>query len=271
MNSAREQLGLAEAQGAIRLMDRTPNIDVEARTIEAQIMTRNVASDGGIILPDGINIKWYEENPVVLARHSDAETPRPTGIGRSLGLSVNARGMTAITKFADTELAREWAYLYGVNPEKEVYMRAWSFGWRTLEVDFWDLEQAKRWVGSEWDDDLIMPWVREFNEVWVATRSLMNEYSPVEIGADRTALSRAHKKNIPLAGRLMARIDLSGAAEELREAKQQIEMYEPRIAKLERDLLALQSDGAAAALRGDTAELIESIRDMRKELKGEKR
>ena len=257
----------------IRIMQKPVQVDVEKRILDNVVfVTRGIASDGGILAPSGIVKAFYEENPIVKARHglADFSDPRSSIIGRSLGLRTVEDGFAATTQFADTDLGREYAYLYGVNTEGEVYARAWSFGWTTLSLEWWGLDRAKAWLGDLWDDDLVPPFVKREGEVWVALRSLMHEYSAVENGADKKSLTRAHEKGIRVAGEILTRINFREAVEELNALKTVVTETSGRMQRLEQSILALSRDGTAAAEPGNTAEVLESLRALRVLVRGDK-
>ncbi len=258
-------------QRLIRVMGAEVEVDVEKRILKrALFVTRNIASDGGIVVPDGISVKHYEENPVVLLMHG--RTERFPVIGRSLGMQAVRAGIESATQFADTEIGRELAYLYGVNKDKEVYARGWSFGWETIEMETWTLEHAKQWLGADYDDELVPPFVKRWDEVWVALKSRMNEYSAVALGADKKALSRAFAdKNVRLAGELVADLDLHEAATALKRVKTEFEVFRSetgtRIEKLESDIQALRGDGASAAAKGDSEAVRLAVLSMAEQLR----
>lgn len=253
----------------IRVADGTPEIDVEKRTVRAQIATRRLARDGGILLPEGINVRFYKDNPVVQAMHGAGLDSHAPVIGRSLSLWVNASGVESVTRFADTDLGREYAYLYGCNPQKEVFMRAWSFGWRSLSIDWMMKEEAAALLGKDWDEDAYQG--SPYERVWVCPKSEMLEYSAVAVGADRAALSRAYSSGVGEAGRLVSEMDLAATRAALDALKTDFgnlkEEHARKLAQLEDGILALRRDGAAAAARGDTAELIDGLRALREALR----
>ena len=252
----------------VRMAAGTPNIDLEQRTIESVITTRAIARDGGVVLPRGIDTRHFEANPVVQARHGHGAGPKAMVVGRSLGLSRTERGMSSITQFANTELGREYAYLYGVNEEQEVFMRAWSFGWMPLELDYWNLAQARLNLGEDFDEAVLSTFDLRHDEVWVSVRSEMHEYSAVEVGADRGALSRAWNNGVRVAGELVAQLDLRNAETELAKLRSNQEELAGQVDRLQQDMQALRRDGAAAVTRGDTAELLERITRMAELVKG---
>lgn len=243
----------------VRLTAGTPTIDVPARTIQCVIATRLLARDGGILMPEGIVTKYYEQNPVVQAMHGAGVDSHSPVIGRCLLMKKSAIGIEARTQFAETDLGREYAYLYGCNPDKEVYMRAWSFGWRTIRQEWWTVDQARSYLGADWDPVA----AANLSEVWVAAESEMHEYSAVPIGADRAALSRAYSDGIRVAGSLVSDLDLATASAQIAALKLSQETERARLDQLSQDVLALRRDGAAAAARGDTAEVLNGLRELR--------
>jgi hypothetical protein len=245
-------------QRLVRAMTDKVETDVKNRILKrAVFVTRYIATDGGIVLPAGINVKPYADNPVVLSMHGHGAA-FPV-VGRSLGLKGTADGMESVTQFADTAIGRELAYLYGVNEAGEVYARGWSFGWDNVAVETWTLDRALATVPDQ-DPETIPAWVRRMNEVWVAVKSVMNEYSAVPLGADRKALSRAWSANVDLAGRMLASLDLDDAQNELAAMRAKMESQGAMIERLEKDVQALRRDGPAAVTRGDSAEVLEQVR-----------
>jgi HAMP domain-containing protein len=248
----------------VRAAGGVPEIDLEQRTVRAVVMTRLLARDGGIVMPGGIILRHYQANSVVLAMHGSGLDRNSPVIGRSLSLAVDPAGMTSLTQFAETDLGREYAYLYGVNPKREVYMRGWSFAWRTIELDWLDHVEAKAFLGRDWDDDAYA--ASPYERVWVARRSEMHEYSAVAVGADREALSRAYGDGIRAAGEMVTEIDCREIAAELADVRDELNNFQGEtkriVQELEQQLKALRRDGAAAAARGDTAELRERLRDL---------
>ncbi len=237
--------------------------DVPKRTLSnVQLMTRAPATDGGIVIPGGVDLSYYRENPVVLAKHAmddwgGAQHKSPV-IGRALDVAMNDDGLVATVQFADTELGREYATLYGCSEEGTAYARAWSFGWKTLEQEWWGLEKARAYCGELWDEGLLPEYFRERGEVWVATKSRIDEFSAVAIGADRQALTRAQAGGVRLAGDLLREMDLSEARGRIRDLEQQNEGQQTRLESIERDLAALTGKASPAAGRGDAGEEVAS-------------
>jgi len=256
-----------------RAMGADIDVDVSKRILKrAVFVTRNIASDGGIVVPDGISVRFYETNPQVFLIHNRRATNGVTFpvVGRSLNLTRTDQGMESETQFADDPdgVGRQIAYLYGVNEDKEVYSRGWSFGWETLERETWTLDHAKQWLGKDWDEELVPDFAKRWDEVWVALRSQMNEYSVVPLGADKLSLSRAfEQKGIEIAGDMVARMDLTEAHHELESIRNKIATEEVR--RLTLGVQALLRDGAAAAKRGDSAAILAEIKELTKLAKGE--
>jgi hypothetical protein len=240
------------------MMTGEPQIDLEKRTVNCTVTTNSSPAI------------WYRSarrhhhqvlraEPVVRAEHNGPV------IGRSLGLTKTPLGMDSITQFAETDTGRDYAYLYGCNEKHEVFMRAWSFGWRSLVTEIWGLDRARQYLGSLWDDETAIG----VNDVWVSVRSEMNEYSVVPVGADREALSRAFGGGVRSAGAIIAGMDLTAAQRQLntledtfKEFVKTQEDVRTQIAQLQKDIQALRGDGSAAAARGDSAEILNAVREL---------
>lgn len=261
----------------VRMMDEHPEIDETQRTITARVATRRLASDGGIVLPTGISTKFYDQNPVVLARHGFTGGAQSPVIGRCLSVEVDSTGMIARTQFADSELGREYAYLYGLNEKREVYMRAWSFAWDHVQVDWLDVAAARAFLGAEWDEDMWQAVLRQreaYDEevgdfVWVGKRTLMKEYSAVPIGADRSALTTALRSGIRAAGTVLGTIDFEETRAELVRIEEENVKNDNALRMVRafrQELKALQGDDADAALRGDSSALLLEVKATRAQL-----
>jgi hypothetical protein len=250
----------------VRVMNQKPGVDLKRRTITATVATRKLARDGGILLPEGLVVRSYETNPVVLAMHGMGCDRNSAVIGACTGMTISARDLVAETQFADTELGREYFYLYGGNEAGEVYMRAWSFGWDPLETRWISLEEARTLLGSDWDEELVPNWVRRDGSVWVCDKGEMLEYSAVSIGADRDALSRAMKQGNRAAAIVATEMDLMKAQRTIDELRV-YEALREKVERLEKELLAIRSKGEAAAADGDTACLIEALGEISRKTK----
>jgi HK97 family phage prohead protease len=74
---------------------------------------------GDIVNPSGMDATNYAKNPVVLFGHRSNSLV----IGKNLELQVRHNGVSAVTKFADTEQGRE---IYKLN--RDGFLNAWSIG-----------------------------------------------------------------------------------------------------------------------------------------------
>lgn len=249
----------------VRTMDDKIDVDLEQRILRrAVIATAGLANDGWIIVPEGIDVAAYLQNPIVRAEHGYMSDPIGTQsvVGRCIKLEKVSGGLIAETQFADNELGRDYAYLYGVNEKKEVYMRAWSINVRILESAQWGYEQARQFAGPLWDEN-IAAMIRERQTIVnAATRSLMREYSAVAIGADQAALTRAAQAGNKTAGALAQGMAMRELLENLSELKRTLTTDRERLARLEEDIKALRGKEASAAARSDTEALLQNLREL---------
>lgn len=249
---------MKDGKEILRQMASEPEIDAENRIVRnCVVATRSLAEDGAILLPDGIDMGDYLKNPIVRAVHGmSGMDGRPQTIGRCIELTRDGRQMVAATKFADTPLAREWAYLYGCNPKKEIFMRGWSIRAEVIEAETIDFNAAKEICGEFWDQaaaDRLRQW---FSAVRLIRKSWMKEYSAVELGADRNALSRAYADGNLTAGNLIFEME----REDLRK---EVERLGGKIEQLDQEMKALRGNAASAASRSDTDALLAEVRAMR--------
>lgn len=248
-----------------------PNIDHEKRTIRHVILTDTLADDGGIMLPEGMSVDRFSKNGSVLARHGlpgQAASFRSPVIGRNVSLRFLPHEVEAVTQFADTELGREYAYLYGINDKKEVYVRAWSARADIHERVVMQVERARNILGVAIDMSLLPAAVKKSNSVWVGLRSELTEYSAVPFGADKNALSRAMKDGVSVAGEIILQMDFEEMKESMELLRQENKANKDKLEKFERDMLALSREGAAAAERGDTAIILREIQECVRLMKG---
>lgn len=247
-----------------------PDMDLENRILRRVVVaTRRLATDGFIIEPAGIDLRQFLENPIVTADHDGGTGVLGPVIARALELTTDAEGLVSQTQFAETELGREYAYLYGLNPKKEVYMRAWSIHGSILQRSSQGFGKARVLLGALWDQDLAdQLMARGATGVSVAERFLMKSYAATKVGADRGALTRAHNDGIKTAGTIAAALDLEearGLIAGLRE-----ELARRDIEEFSRQVQALARDGADAARRGDSSALLEELRQISRVLRAAK-
>lgn len=248
----------------VRLMQREIDVDLEKRILRRCVVaTRSLAGDGYIISPEGIDFAQYRENPVVLAQHGKVVLDSPATIGRCLAIEVSRDGFVTETQFADTRLARDYAYLYGVNATKEVFCRAWSINVKVQESEQISFDQAQAIAGELWDEALANSLRQEMPAVHVARKSRLEEYSAVALGEDRKALTRAAEAGIEVAGKMIFDMDLGAMQACVAELKRNEAAYSARLAKLEQEIQALRSEGASAAARSDSEAVLNALRSLR--------
>lgn len=135
------------------------SFDETERSVVSFISTISPDRYDEIVLPEGVDTKDYQKNPVVLLNHTS-----PLPIGRNLWLKKEATGIKAKTQFADTDLGNDLMKLY-----RDGFMRAFSIGFKPLKVNF---DEQKRKIYTE---------------------SELYEYSAVTIPANQDALMLSYK------------------------------------------------------------------------------
>jgi len=261
----------------VRAMNGVPDMDLENRILRNVVVaTEQLASDGMIIIASGISLVDFLANPTVTAKHGYAMTAESTTIARALKITQANRMLVSEVQFAETDLGKEYAYLYGLNEKKEVFMRAWSIEGPVVESESWDFKRAKEYLGKDWNEEQAALISRWSTTIQAATKMVMKTFSAVEVGADRGALTRAYSDGVKVAGELVARMDLGNAEKQIADLRSQLEAMKRsmeteflrmELAVLTKQTLALGSDGAAAAARGDTAELLQELHALRTAVK----
>jgi hypothetical protein len=257
----------------ITALNRPVDCDVEKRTLRGAVFsTTGLASDGMIVLPMGIDLARFNGNPVITDRHMVAMGADGKQAARDAFVIANAVSLEQSDtelrapeiRFVDTQIGRDYAHLYGVNAEKQAAMRAWSVELPVLETKRVSWEDARAISAQYWDEPLAER-MRKLPCILVAVRSELKSVAAVPVGADRGALTRAAGEGCATAGLILARLDLGEADREIETLRMDLAGHDARLEKLEEDILALRRDGAAAAARGDTAEVLETLRAMRAE------
>lgn len=241
---------------------------------DAVFATTGLASDGWIVLPSGISLSRYAGNAIVTCQHIARSKPeadasrKPIVIANAINLRRGEMELLADVQFAKTDEGREWGYLYGVNPDNQAFMRAWSVEGDVLSRAQVDWPKARTLAGNHWDDNLAAKLQKTQRRVDVATGFELSLVAAVSLGADRGALTRAAADGIRLADELVARMDLRAAGDELAAMKEKLSETDVRIARLEEDIQALRSDGASAAARGNSEAILSEVRDLRRIVHG---
>lgn len=242
------------------------DVDLQNRILRGvRFVTRAIANDGGIVLPDGLRTDIFEAAPEILARHGMATMDAtPQHIGRGLELRTDKRSGEVDVQFADTALGRDYAYLYGVNEKREVYARGWSFGWKDAAVEVWGLARARQELGSDFDEDTIPTEVMKKRSVWVVTRGVLVEISATPKRADLGALTKAYREcGIREAGTLVQAMNLDEALRLVAELKSERELDRERIARLEQDMAALRGEAPSPAALGDGEGILHELEALR--------
>lgn len=261
----------------IREMNAAPDMDLENRILKSVVVSSEcLATDGAMILLKGLNTDMFRANPNVTAKHGSPQELTSSVIARALQLNVQGRFLVSEVQFAETELGKEYAYLYGLNEKQEVYMRGWSVDALIIASEAWTFDQAKSYLGNDWSNEMAEIVKKKQTQVNVVTRSVMKNFGAVEVGADRRALSRACAAGVKVAGEIISRIALAEAQGLIAELKAQLntlktqtenEFLRMELEALRKQTQALGSDGAAAAARGDTAELLNELQKLREIVK----
>jgi hypothetical protein len=244
---------------------RGVDVDVEKRIVRGAVFaTSGLASDGWIILPEGMALERFRRAPLVLARHltGGEQGTRSLVVGNALSMTASATELTAEVQFADTADGRDYAWLYGCNQERQPFMRAWSVEGPILERGTASWAEARKLTGEYWDETAAELLRRTLTTVAVAVRFELTAVAAVAAGADRNALTRAFDAGNATAGAILSKMDLDAAREELAAFKARWEDADKRIARLEADLQALRGEGASAAARGDSEAICAELRSL---------
>lgn len=249
-----------------------PEMDVENRILKRVVYATNgLAADGWIIDVAGLDLTRFESTRSVTAGHDRKDFAAPV-VARALTLERSADEAFTPVQFADTQMGREYAYLYGINPKKEVFMRSWSVDGRILEKGAISFAQARTISGRNWDDGIAESLrLGGATAVRVARRFLVKNFAAVSAGSDKNALTRAYAEGVLVAGELAARLDADELRTELGVVRQEIaalrdstekEFLKRELEGLQKQVQALVRDGSAAAGRGDSVELLEGLRQL---------
>jgi hypothetical protein len=256
-------------QRFVVIPEQPVDCDMEKRILRRVcFVTRAIAQDGGVVLPLGLRTDVFEAGGEILARHGMSTEARPQNIGRPLTVNLTERFGEVSVQFADTELARDYAYLYGLNDQRIPFARGWSFSWNDIETTTWGLAEAKRELGPDYDPDLLPDVVVKKRSVWVVKRGLLKEVSATPRRSDLKALTRAwHEHNIREAASLAHAIQMDEATSTIAELKRERQLDQARIAVLERDVAALRGAASPPAALGDGGDLVAELAALRDEIR----
>jgi len=141
-------------------------IDEKEHTLTAYVSTGARDRMDEVLSPDGVDLKAYKKNPVVLWAHNYQQPP----IGKALWIKRDGEGIVSKVKFANTEFAQEVFELY-----KDGYMKAFSVGFIPKEHEDGDGKKTPRRTYTKWE---------------------MLEYSAVPVPANPEALTLAIQKGV---------------------------------------------------------------------------
>lgn len=184
------------------------SFDENERSVVSFISTISPDRYGEIVMPEGVDTKNYEKNPVVLLNHTS-----PLPVGKNLWIKKEATGIKAKTQFADTAVGNDLMKLY-----KDGFMRAFSIGFIPKVID---TDNEKRIVHKE---------------------SELLEYSAVTIPANQDALMLSYKavQSIELKEILEREVKEIQIYEKLEAMKQEffksLEEHELKVSKILEDL-----------------------------------
>jgi hypothetical protein len=263
----------ARATLSIPPLRNPPEIDLENRILRnVVICTCALATDGMIFLPDRMETETFlRAGGPVVSRHTQAGPGQPvlSPDGKPIVIAA-ARGLLATEteltvtelQFADTELGRDFAYLYGVNPKREVFARSWSIEAPIVERMTATWEQARIISGQYWDQiiaDRLMP---KMTAVPVVTKSQLNTFAAVPVGADKHALTRASLDGNQAANLLLTNLNLQEAGEYLAAIRKENADMRERVARLETELKALRGEVASAAAQSNSDAVLQELQAM---------
>ncbi len=170
-----EDLRLKYAEFPCEIVDKTGE-EMEPRTVVAKISTSAVDLDGEVLLPKGIVLDQYINNPVVFFGHDHFEPP----VGKNLWIKAAGKNVVAKTQFANTVFGNDLHQLY-----QERIMRGFSVAFPMR--------------GAEWHEPTEKEIAR--NPAWakakrIYTKWTLMEYSAVGLPANPEALAMAVSKGI---------------------------------------------------------------------------
>lgn len=153
------------------------DVVVDQRTDVSAITTRVMDRDREIILPGGIELEDYRQNPIVLFGH---DQNRP--VGKCLWIKATADGLTAKTRYADrpTKYAGEWLPDFVFEMVRADVLRGKSIGFLPLEMREPTADELKSYPDC----------------VNVISRCLLLEYSVVSVPSNPAALVEAVGKGV---------------------------------------------------------------------------
>lgn len=136
------------------------------KTIVAHVSTKTRDRHDEVVDPEGLDLKQFKKNPVVLWAHDYWSPP----IGKALWIKQDEKGIIAKTQFAPDEFSQRIFELF-----KGGFMKAFSIGF-----------MPKEWTDGDGNKTARRTY----------TKSELLEYSPVPVPANPDALALALEKGI---------------------------------------------------------------------------
>lgn len=147
--------------------------------VVGNVSTIDIDSDGDVVLPEGIDFKRYEKNPIVLWNHS-LSSP----IGYTESISVNPTGVVSKIKFSTVKEAQDKYTL-----AKDKVLRCFSIGFIPLEVLIKGtpaFNEMVKTLSQKFPDKFNINTVTNLDRI--VTKSLLIETSLVSVPANEDAL-----------------------------------------------------------------------------------
>lgn len=247
---------------SITIKTTEPDIDLDNRILRNVVfMTAAIARDGLMLLVDKMRTDMFLKDPQVLGRHQ-------VNIGRAIDLVITKFDVMASVQFADNQLGRDLAYIYGVNEQKEVFARGWSGSADIVDDEIWEIKRAQKYLGDLYDEELIPRWILRSGQVRVVTRSVLEEFSTTPKRADIHALTRAFTEHkIETAGKIVREIQTIEAEELIAELQRQREIDQERITSIERDIKVLRGEEPSPAMLDDCEGIVRELKLLREAIK----
>lgn len=153
------------------------DVTVDQRTDVSAVTTRAMDRDREIIIPEGIELEDYRQNPIVLFGH---DQNRPCG--KCLWIKATPDGLTAKTRYPDrpSKYAGEWLPDFVFSMVQADVLRGKSIGFLPLEMREPTADELKSYPDC----------------VNVISRCLLLEYSVVSVPSNPAALVEAVGKGM---------------------------------------------------------------------------
>lgn len=170
-----EDLRIKHAVFPCEILDKAGE-EMEPRTVVARISTSAVDLDGEVLLPKGIVLDQYVNNPIVYFQHDHQSPP----VGQNLWIKAAGKSVMAKTQFANNAFGNDLHQLY-----QERVLRAFSVGFPMRDAEWHEPTEKELQRNPEWA-----------KAIRVYTKWTLMEYSAVGLPANPEALATAVSKGI---------------------------------------------------------------------------